>query len=1064
MEYALSFGALSDPATPRDSAAGAHRGARWRRATAVLTITGRRLQARPGRALLVSAGVAVAVAFLTGVAGGSAVSEDLALRHSLASLPAAQRALRIAWSGQVAVGGYAALDRSARRGIASLTGEPLTRSLELNDVRLGTGLVKLAAVSDIGRYVRLHTGRLPGACTPARCEVVQVSGTPLRHLNDYGVHLDVVGTGALTSLVPFGAGGLTTQSTVTTIRPEPVLLTASIRGLAFLPPLRLFSRSYGWTAALDARSAHIWDVDRLLARQGRAEALLTAANGQFALTAPADALSEARAAARTASRRVLLVGGAAAVLLLAFAGLTAGAMRREVRAELRRLGQRGATLSQQATFVLTEALSAVLPGVAAGLLLGIGAVAIVAHRSSVPVGAALTHGLATPASALLVAAGSIGALAVVALALGRPPAGRPAGLRPVDMAAVGAVVALALLLTGGSGDGGSLRAGPAVTLAATPLLASFAFAVLLGRLLEPAIRAGLRRSQKAPVTLRLALLALHRTPTRAAGVAGFLAVSVGLATFALSYRATLDRSSAERAAYSVPLDFTLNEGAALVGPRDVASLARYRAIAPGLRTWPVLRQVAEAAGTRGVPLTPTVLGVPWNALRLLHGWRSDFSRQQPAELGRLLRPRASIALAGAQIPGTATRLELPVRVTGSAVQLVFVVQMRDGGAVQLRPPLATAGAGRVLSVDVPRAVRGGRVIALQLQLPSAEQRSAAHQGAEGRNASRGLAGRLALSPLSAVTPTGPVQISALTSWAGHGGVTVRASMGSLTLRYVIDVSEQARLRPHQPFDSNRLPVVASPDVAANAGPGGALELSFGGQVVHARLVATAARFPTTQDSGDSFVVADEASLASALGADDLPSSVPDELWLSVPPRDTPRVASALRKPPFAVLDVTSRAVIHGDLQHDPIARGIVSSLVAAALAALALSLLGIALATLGFLRDEGDSLFDLESQGAGPRALRACVRWRALGLALLGVLTGIGLGIGLAVATGRLLALDATLSVPDPPLNRITPWLTIGASAAVLAALAAALVEAALHFAYRRGAAGRGVTGEQWAE
>jgi hypothetical protein len=272
------------------------------------------------------------------------------------------------------------------------------------------------------------------------------------------------------------------------------------------------------------------------------------------------------------------------------------------------------------------------------------------------------------------------------------------------------------------------------------------------------------------------------------------------------------------------------------------------------------------------------------------------------------------------------------------------------------------------------------------------------------------------------------------------------------------------LRPQQPFDSRRLPVVASPDVAATAGPDRALELSFGGQVVHARLVAVAARFPTTQDADDSFVVADEASLAAALGADDLPSSIPDELWLSTPSAAGAHVAEALRRPPYSSLDVASRSAIHDDLQRDPIARGIVSSLVAAALAALALALLGVALATLGFLRDEGDTLFDLESQGAGPRALRACVRWRALGLAIIGVLAGVALGIGLAAATGRLLALDATLSVPDPPLHRITPWLTIAGAAAVLAVLAAALVEAALHVSDRRGSAGRGTTGEQWAE
>ena len=105
----------------------------------------------------------------------------------------------------------------------------------------------------------------------------------------------------------------------------------------------------------------------------------------------------------------------------------------------------------------------------------------------------------------------------------------------------------------------------------------------------------------------------------------------------------------------MPLDYTLNEGAALVAPRDAASLADYRALAPGVAAWPVLRQVADAAGSRGSPLTPTVLGVPADALPQLHGWRSDFSEQSPAELARLLRPRAPVALAGADNPAHARR-------------------------------------------------------------------------------------------------------------------------------------------------------------------------------------------------------------------------------------------------------------------------------------------------------------------------------------------------------------------------------------------------------------------------
>ena len=405
-----------------------------------------------------------------------------------------------------------------------------------------------------------------------------------------------------------------------------------------------------------------------------------------------------------------------------------------------------------------------------------------------------------------------------------------------------------------------------------------------------------------------------------------------------------------------------------------------------------------------------------------------------------------------------------MRLAGSAVQLVLVVRTRDGGATQLRPPVPTAGAEQVLSVRVPPAARGGRIIALQVQLPSAEQRAAAHHGAEGTSTASGFTGNLALGRISAVTPAGAVALPALAGWRGHGGVSVRARGGSLAIHYVIDTSQQAVLRPASrstaavcPLSRARTSRPARARIARSSCHSAARSCMpawsrWRRASRRRRMGATASSSPTKRRS------------PPALGADDLPSSIPDELWLSAPPAALPRIADALRQPPFAALATSSRAAIHGDLQRDPIARGIVSSLVAAAIAALALALLGVALATLGFLRDEADTLFDLETQGAGPRALRACVRWRALGLAVLGVLAGVALGIALAVATGRLLALDATLAVPDPPLQRITPWLTIAAAAAALAAFAAALVEASLHVAYRRSAAGRGATGEQWAE
>ncbi len=1032
------------------------------RGLAPFAITWHRVRARPGRSLLVSIGVAVAVAFLVGVAGGSVLSEDLALRHSLGGLPPAERVVRAAWSGSVAPGGYTALSRDGRRAVRSLTGEPIVDAVELTDVNLGHGLVKLGASDSLRSVVDLRSGRLPRGCNDTRCEVLQISGTRLDKIDDYGVHLVVVGRGTLSSLVAFGEGGLSTQSTAGGERPEPVLLSGSVEGLAHLGPLRLFNRSYSWSAPLAPDTVHVWDIQKLFAAEGKAEARLIDENGQFILTTPDDALSTSKTESESASRRVLLVGSSAAMLLLAFAGITAGALRRDARAELRRLIAHGATRAQQRAFLLAEASAAVLPGALVGVGLGALADVLIARQVGVSAAAAIGHGVATGTTGALALAAAIGAVVAVIFALRELAAAPTKGVRPVDMAALGALVALGLLLVIGQNDASGLHTGPAVALAAMPLLASFAFCVILGRLLSPLVRVALRTARDGPLSLLVALLTLQRSPGRTAGIVGFLAVSTGLAMFGLSYRATLASSNAQRAAYSVPLDYTLGIGQALVAPNEVATSAQYDSLGPGVGSWPILRQAAAVAGSNGKPDTPTVLGVPSGAFGLLHGWRSDFGVSSPARLGRLLQPAKPVALAGARIPAMATRLELYVRDQGAVVQPELVVLTPRGEADQLALPLATAQTG-VLGVAVPPADRGGRVVGLAFDLPSAVAKSAAHQEAEGHNVSIGFAGTLQLGPLEAITQSGKLRVSSFAGWIGHAGISPRRAGSGVRVRFQINTAAQALLRPRQPFDDRRLAVVASPDVAASAGPGGAIELNFGDQVVHARLVGTLSRFPTTQDADESFVVADEASLATALGANDLPTAIPDELWLSVPPAAQPRVAASLREPPYSTLAISSRAAIASSLRDDPLGRGIVVSLLSASIAALALALVGLALVTAGFLRDDGDTLFDLESQGVGPSTLRASVRWRALGLAAIGLVAGIVLGAALVAITGRLLALDATLTLPDPPLQRVTPWLAIGVSACALAFAAAALVEVVLRLIDHRSAAGRGLTGESWA-
>src|SRR5207248_10490782 len=142
------------------------------------------------------------------------------------------------------------------------------------------------------------------------------------------------------------------------------------------------------------------------------------------------------------------------------------------------------------------------------------------------------------------------------------------GVRLLDVAALGAAVVVAVGLARGGLDANTLATGgDATLLLLLPGLVSFVAAVVAGRLIGPLMRAAERAARQGPSALRLALLALARAPSRTVATTAFLLVSVGLALFAASYRATLERSARDEEAFAVPLDYTLSEGSQLVRDR-----------------------------------------------------------------------------------------------------------------------------------------------------------------------------------------------------------------------------------------------------------------------------------------------------------------------------------------------------------------------------------------------------------------------------------------------------------------------------------------------------------------
>ena len=710
------------------------------------------------------------------------------------------------------------------------------RTTLFRETSVGGILLELSAIDDAGRWVRITSGRAPRSCTPARCEVLQVGGDPFRRADSPGLHLVRVGSGVLRSSLPFGSDAANAavadqHSGLGAHAKAAFLVAGSVHQLADLPALSLIYRTYGWAGGLAPNAVHAWTIDDLLAREARATSGLGAASDLFRLSAPDRTLLDAKAAGETSSRRLLLVGGEAAALLLAFILLAAGSLRRDLTAEWRRLERRGARRGQLYAFALLDLGWPALAGVVLGCLLGLATIWLVAGAADVPAGAVLRHSLVGLRGVeLLVACWLVAtALLLVAARWPAPEAGRRRGLQAGDLVALAAVGALVLAAARGRSSAGQLGSdGADPLLPLLPLLISLAAGILVARLLGPALRAGERAARGGPATVRLALLALARQPGRAALTAAFLAVSVGLALFADSYRETLSQGQRDQAAFAVPLESTVQDGGALVLPLQAAPLSRYQQLAGGTTALPILRRTATLASSGTQASTISVLGVPSSGLRLIHRWRGGDANASLSTIAtRLHEPDPNAGLP-ALPPGTRT-LVLAGRRRGDDVALSLLVATQARvAALPLR-----AGSGGELQTTVSSDLAGGRVQSLRAALV----RSHLHEDSTAETTS----GTLTLDGLYAVDGSGTRHLlTRFAGWEGQNGLTP----SSAGVTYRIGPGAFGVLRRPLPTDSAPLPVLASPDVAAAADSSGRLTLSFDGGTLEARIVAVADRFPT----------------------------------------------------------------------------------------------------------------------------------------------------------------------------------------------------------------------------
>ena len=999
----------------------------------VLTLAAGRVRRRDGGALVAALGIAAASAVLAGILAGATVAKDRGVAQDVDRLSPAARAVRAVWFGVPAGAdeGWRSLDRAAREALASLPAAEPTAIALVRESTVGGRFVGLAAVDGLAPHVLLRSGRLPRACTRKRCEVLRLRGAG--ELPDVpGLRIVEVGTATLRSRLLFGdflaptdnaladaelAPALREASRYHRPPPAPLVVAEGVASVVSSPVLARSYRSYAWVQALGPGTPRLWQIDDLVERADIARTSLEATSSSWSLTLPTQELRDTERDATVAGRRLLLVGGEAAALLVAFAVLAAGALRRDLRAARRRLTWHGARPWQGALLTGAASVAVGLGGALVGWLVGTTGGAVAAAAAGAPVSDVLRESVLSPAGVFLGLVTGIVAAAVIAITVSLEPH-RRRRLGALDLAALAALLAALGILGSGAVDAAALADGgtPTVTLLLLPGLVAFAVAVAASRVLPAVGRLVARRGRGSGV--RLAGVSLARTAGAAGIAAAFLALAVALAGLAEAYRSTLESGERDQAAYTVPTDVVVREDLrSLVPVLRAASLERYAAIPEVEAVHPVTRLTASAGPAASVSGV-TVLGLPPDALRAAPLWREDWGASREELVGALERDRRS-GLVGPVLRGP----ELALEVGPGLLSFRAIVAQRDGRFRTLELGAADADPGSVLRVRLPREARGARLVALELIAPRLLDR-----GADAGIALRG-ATRIRIPGVS------------LDGWIGEGGVVVSratSASGAKRLEYAVTAQRHARFRPRQPTDDDPPDAIVTAALGGLAGgAGGTLPLRIGGETVVVTVAAVVERLPGT--TGDA-VVAGLGALTTAVDAR-APGAAPvNELWLDVADGGEDRVAAALDRPPFAVLEMHSRQALEADARRDPLGHGTLLALGAAALAALVLAVWGLVLAISADVRDDRGDLVDLEAQGATPRLLRRVVTARASLVAVVGVAGGIVGGALLALLVTRVVSVTARASAPEPPLVTTVDPLVLAAAGVLFAAAAAALV------------------------
>ncbi|MFG1843250.1 FtsX-like permease family protein [Micromonospora sp. NPDC049175] len=1034
-------------------------------------------RAREARGLLVAAVIAalVAVALVTGLSDYNRRAVDAGQRALVAASPAEERGLLVSGSGGRDAAEFATRDGAVRAEFTDgLAGVPVSVSV----ARYGTGreltgslgsvprtgdepvFANLATLDGLAEHAELTGGAwpTPGAnptqvslperaagalglsvgqripvrdrATERRSELV-LAGTwrPRDPAEAYWLLAPGVGTGSAGSGTSYGPFVLD-PADFATIFPGSVsaswLVEPELGSLdvADLPAVRkaLTEASTGVpeAAQMGTSAQAVTKMPQLLDRIGRADLV-----GRSALATPL--------------LLILVLGGYALVLVAAL-------LHEDRRAQTALLRARGAARRQLAGLAAREATLVVAPAV---LLAPV--IATVALRFVRPGGAEQLSAAGGNATLVWAAAAAAAAGCLVAMVA---PTLRGAGTYVADMAARSrpnrsasvqrasvdlVLVALAVLAwvqlrryaSPLAGSGGRLGLDP--LLIAAPTLGVLAGAVLALRVLPPVTRFAERFVDRRPWTATMfGMWQAGRRPH--AGPVLLLALAVGGSTLAWSLISTGERSQVEQAGHTVGADLRVTERAGAAPLTRAGELAALPSVNRVLPAW----RDDIRVGRDDLPVT--VIGIdPASApgvVRLADRLSDDPVSEQ---YQRMIQARAAIG--GVELPAGTWA------VTGSVRTPFTQTAEPHRIAVALLFTTADGLALRLPAVDAPSTGQASRFRVTLPDVGGARLRLAGFEADTGN--AGGMSYGFQVEGLAFVDAGGTARPAELpgdwtATWPGGPRTLVQASgAGLVTDRPVQLLTEGARMdRPASRFvvvpgvaggPAAAVPVLMTPGVRDALGirVGDTVELVLSGVTLRAHLVGELESVPTT--TGEGVLLDLPAAVDVLLGSGGTVRPTP-EWWIGATDA-TAAAGAADELPGVTVLNREAEITAAAD---DPYWQGSRTGMLAAALGAVLLAIVGLMVDVWATARRRLSEFAVLNTLGATPRLLARALLAEQAFLAGIGVGVGLLLGAAVGATMAPLVILTPAAGRPIPPATFALPWVPIGLTAVglLLAALA----------------------------